>query len=167
MSRSLLTARLTCLFLFVMITFTPSCKKGDTGPQGAQGPAGPQGPQGIQGNSNVTQYDFGAQNLQTGFVQLQIATTEDTMNRSTWLVYLYYQPLTRWYFLPGPGTGGATQYRVSMGYSSNKVNIYIDKNGPGEQYTKARVVRIYNNNVITNGMRSSYEAVRTYYGLPE
>jgi len=141
----------TYLFILTIIVLVASCKKGDTGPQGQQGPAGPQGPQGIQGNANVTQYDFGVQNLNVNYSQLQIATTQDTMNHSTWLVYLYYEPLTRWYFIPGDGVGASTQYRVSMSYSSNKVNIYIDKTGPGEVYAKARVSRIYNNNVITNG----------------
>src|SRR5688572_10492522 len=94
-----------------------SCKKGDTGPAG---PAGPQGPQGIAGNANVTQYSYGVQNLAAGFAQLQVTTTKDTMDRSAWFVYLYYQPIDRWYFLPGSGVGGTTQYRVSMTYITNK-----------------------------------------------
>lgn len=150
-----------------------SCKKGDTGAKGADGLNG------VDGNANVKQYSFGAQNLQTSsFVQLQITTTRDTMDRSAWFVYLYYQSLDRWYSMPGQGAGGATQYRVSMGYSSNKVNFYIDKTGTGENYAQAKVVRIYTGapipggRVAADGSRlpdidfTNYEAVRDYYQLP-
>lgn len=183
-------AYLLPLLLLVFI----ACKKGDPGPAGLQGPAGPagangtngakgangatgpQGPQGIAGNANVKQYTYGAQNLTAGFVNLQVTTTLDTMNRSQWFVYLYYQPLDRWYFLPGSGVGGATQYRVSMGYSANKVNIYIDRTGPGENYAQAKVIRIYANSVAPGGRIANvlpsidfndYEAVRKYYQLSE
>ncbi len=175
-------AYLLPLLLFVFM----ACKKGDPGPAGLQGPAGPtgangangatgpQGPQGIAGNANVKQYTYGVQNLAAGFVNLQVTTTLDTMNRSQWIVYLYYQPLERWYFLPGSGIGGATQYRVSMGYVSNKVNFYIDKTGPGESYAQAKVIRIYANSVVPGGRLANvlppidftdYEAVRKYYQL--
>lgn len=155
-----------------------SCKKGDTGPAGPAGPAGPQGPQGIAGNANVTQYSYGVQNLAAGFAQLQVTTTKDTMDRSAWFVYLYYQPIDRWYFLPGSGVGGSTQYRVSMGYSANKVNFYIDKIGPGESYAQAKIVRIYTSSQQTGGRYAvntkplpdidftDYEVVRNYYQLP-
>ncbi|MBO9565200.1 MAG: hypothetical protein J7621_20660 [Niastella sp.] len=150
-----------------------SCKKGDTGPEG------PKGADGINGNANVVQYTFGAQNLATtNFVTLQITTTKDTMDKCAWFVYLYYQTNDRWYFLPGPGVGGATQYRLNMGYSSNKVNIYIDKSGAGENYAQAKVVRILTNNTLPGGRVAAgakplpdidftdYEAVRNYYQLP-
>jgi len=180
-------AYLLPLLLLVFI----ACKKGDPGPAGLQGPAGPagvngangangatgpQGPQGIAGNANVKQYTYGAQNLATGYSTLQVTTTLDTMNRSQWFVYLYYQPLDRWYFLPGQGYGGVTQYRVSMGYSANKVNIYIDKTGTGENYAQAKVIRIYANSVTPGGRVANilppidftdYEAVRKYYQLSE
>lgn len=164
------------LSVLIMATAFFACKKGDVGPQG---PEGPQGPQGISGNPNVTQYTFGAQNLATTFSQLQITTTQDTMNRSLWFVYLYYQPLSRWYALPGGGLGGATTYRVSLGYSAGKANIYIDKSGPGENYAECRVIRIYANNVLAGGRAgagqsplpdidfSNYQAVRQYYQLQE
>jgi hypothetical protein len=158
-----------------------SCKKGDVGPAGPQGeagPQGPQGPQGIAGNANVTQYTYGVQNLVASFAQLQVTTTRDTMDKSAWFVYLYYQPIDRWYFIPGYGNGGATQYRISMGYASNKVSIYIDKNGPGESYAQAKIIRIYTSSQQTGGRSvtnpalpagidfSNYEAVRNYYQLP-
>lgn len=169
------------VLLLIVVTFFLACKKGDVGPQGAQGPAGPagpQGPQGIIGNANVTQYTFGAQNLATSsFAQLQITTTQDTANRSLWYVYLYYQPLDRWYFVPGSGYGGASTYRVSLTYTSGKATIYIDKSGVGENYAQARVIRVYANNVITGGRAGSdqsaavdfsdYTAVREYYQLRE
>ncbi|MFT3677592.1 MAG: hypothetical protein QM781_17005 [Chitinophagaceae bacterium] len=164
------------LVLIVATTFL-ACKKGDTGPQGPEGPAGIQGPQGIIGNANVTQYTFGAQNLTSSFSQLQITTTQDTMNRSLWFVYLYYQPLERWYFVPGSGFGGSSTYRVSLTYTGGKATIYIDKSGPGENYAQARVIRVYANNVTTGGRAGSdrspavdfsdYQAVRQYYQLPE
>ncbi|AXY75657.1 hypothetical protein D3H65_17480 [Paraflavitalea soli] len=100
------------------------------------------------------------------------------MDRSAWFVYLYYQPLDRWYFLPGTGVGGATQYRVSMTYSANKVNFYIDKNGAGESYAQAKIVRIVTSSQQAGGRAATgahplpdidfadYEAVRKYYQLP-
>lgn len=165
----------------IVATVFLACKKGDVGPQGPEGPAGPQGPQGIVGNANVTQYTFGAQNLNSSsFIQMQITTTQDTMNRSLWFVYLYYQPLERWYMVPGSGFGGASTYRVSLAYASGKVTIYIDKTGVGENYAQARVVRVYANNVTTGGRAGAgessglpaidfndYQAVRQYYQLPE
>lgn len=148
---------------FVLLIVFSSCKKGDTGPAGADG---------IDGNANVIQYTFGAQNLTSGYSQLLISTTRDTMDNSTWLVYLYYEPLARWYFVPGGGTGGSTLYRVSIGYLNNKVNIFIDKTGPGENYSQCKVVRIYNSATLPGGRRAypvdvtDYEAVRRYYHLP-
>ena len=72
------------------------CEKGDTGPEGPQGPPGPtgaqgpQGPQGIAGNASVTQYTYGAQNLSSiSFSQLQVTTTQDTLDHSLWFVYLF------------------------------------------------------------------------------
>ncbi len=160
--------------LLLFIPFFSACKKGDVGPQGPEGPAGPQGPQGIIGNANVTQYTFGAQNLaSSSFTQLQITTTQDTATRSLWYVYLYYQPLDRWYFVPGSGFGGTSTYRVSLTYASGKAVIYIDKSGVGENYAQARVIRVYANNVTTGGRGSSpvdfsdYRAVMQYYQLPE
>ncbi len=74
-------------FLVLTIILFVACKKGDTGPEG---------PQGVAGNANVREYTYGAQNLSAvSFSTLPITTTQDTMNRSTWLVYLYYEPLTR------------------------------------------------------------------------
>jgi hypothetical protein len=186
----------TYLIALLLLSFT-ACKKGDPGAAGPQGPAGPtgtagangtngangatgpQGPQGIAGNANVKQYTYGPQNLAASYSTLQITTTLDTMNRSQWFVYLYYQPLDRWYFMPGSGPGGTTQYRVSMGYTNGKVNIYIDRSGPGELYAQAKVIRIYANSVVAGGRMSgeatelpaidfsNYEAVRKYYHLPE
>jgi len=168
------------LIILIATSLLFACKKGDIGPAGAQGPPGPQGPQGpqgIAGNANVTQYTYGVQNLAATFSQLAVTTTKDTMDKSAWFVYLYYQSLDRWYFLPGAGYGGTTQYRVSMGYSTNKVIIYIDKNGPGESYAQAKVIRVYTSSQHTGGRSmpatlpadidfTNYEAVRNYYQLP-
>lgn len=164
----------TFFFVLIIATTFVACKKGDMGPQG------PEGPQGIAGNANVTQYTFGSQNLTASFSTLQVTTTQDTMNNSLWFVYLYYQPIDRWYAIPGMGTGGLTTYRVSMGYSSGKVNIYIDKSGAGETYAQARVIRVYANTTTVGGRAGAsepsqlpaidfkdYPAVRQYYGLPE
>ena len=166
------------LFVSMLVIALIACEKGDTGPEGPQGPAGPtgaqgpQGPQGIAGNANVTQYTFGAQNLSSiSFSQLQVTTTQDTLDRSLWFVYLFYQPLARWYTVPGPGVGGATVYRVGIGYASGKANIFIDKNGVGENYAQARVIRVYASSNGPGGRSSvdfsDYEAVRKYYNLPE
>ncbi len=167
----------TYFLVLIVATAFVACKKGDTGPQGPEGPAGiqgAQGPQGIAGNANVTQYTFGAVNLSAmSFAQLQITTSQDTMNRSLWFVYLYYQPLDRWYAVPGAGFGGASTYRVSLTYVSGKATIYIDKSGVGENYAQARVIRVYASNVTTGGRSAStvdfndYRAVRQYYQLPE
>jgi hypothetical protein len=176
--------KLSLLALSFLIIFA-SCKKGDdgpAGPAGAAGPAGVAGPQGIAGNANVMQYTYGVQNLAAGFVTLGVTTTLDTMNKSAWFVYLYYQPLDRWYFIPGLGTGGTTTYRVSLGYAGTKANIYIDKVGTGESYNNAKVIRIYSSgqttggrasgtDPVTNGLPaidfSDYNAVKSYYHLPD
>jgi hypothetical protein len=75
--------------------------------------------------------------------------------------------------MPGLGFGGSTQYRISMSYSAGKVNIFIDKTGPGEVYAQAKVVRVYANSVGLGGRLEfpgidfhNYEAVRRYYNLP-
>jgi hypothetical protein len=164
----------TALFLMSLVFF--SCKKGDTGPAGPAGPAGsqgPQGPQGIQGNANATQYTFGTQDFAAStFRSFGITTTQDTVNNSTWLVYLYATN-SRWYFIPGYGFGGATQYRVSLAYESSKAVVYVDKSGAGESYSKARVIRIYNNTNITVTGNSNYpdlndyQAVSAYYHLSD
>lgn len=123
------------LIAVFVVTAALSCKKGDKGDAGIDG---------ADGNANVVQYNFGEQNLQSSsFVTLQINTTEDTLNNSHWYVYLFSESNSRWYQIPGHGLGGATEYRVSSGFSAGKANIYIDKIGPGERYAKARVIRVY------------------------
>lgn len=174
---------LSCFLIastFILINCTKEGPEGPAGPQGpqgnagVQGPAGPQGPIGISGNANVTQYTYGSQDFTTGFKTLLVTTTQDTMDRSAWLVYLWYAPISRWYFVPGLGFAGSTDYRLSMGYSAGKVNIFIDLVGPGEVYANARVVRIYANSSVSGGRSqlpnidfSNYEAVRQYYNLEE
>lgn len=174
----------TTVFLMALTFF--SCKKGDTGPAGPQGQQGMQGPQGIQGNANATQYNFGVQNLAASYSMLGITTTQDTTNNSTWLVYLFSSTVNRWYFTPGYGLGGITEYRVSLAYETNKAVLYIDKTGPGESYSKAKVIRIYNNTNInvTSGQGdlhnsdgstgdsnhpdlNDYQAVIAYYHLTD
>jgi len=154
-----------CCLLFFICAVSVACKKGDKGDPG---------------NANAVQYTFGTQNLQTGFGTLVVSTTQDTMNNSAWFVYLHYQSLDRWYALPGQGVGGNTTYRVSLGYVGGKVNLYIDKNGPGEIYDQAKVVRIYLNNTLPGGRIEAganqqglpnidftdYLAVKHYYHLP-
>lgn len=167
------------IVLFISLT---ACKKGDTGPAGpagTTGAVGSQGPQGIAGSANVLQYTFGEQALNLSFSILSIPTTLDTMNKSAWFVYLYYQPISRWYFLPGLGSGGNTNYRLSMGHDGNKVNIYIDKAGPGELYANAKVIRIYSSGQLAGGRSSglllnlppidftNYDDVKAYYHLPD
>jgi hypothetical protein len=165
------------LFVSMIVLAFVACQKGDTGPAGPQGAPGlngskgAQGPQGIAGNANVMQYTYGAQNLANGFAQLQVTTTLDTMNRSQWFVYLYNQN-DLWYFVPGFGYGGLTQYRVYMGYSGSKVNIYIDRAvGAGETYAKARIIRIYASSETTGGRVAldftDYKAVQKFYNLPD
>lgn len=111
-------------------------------------------------SSNIAQYTFGEQDLVTSYKTLSIPTTKDTLDNSAWFVYLYYQPLERWYIIPGYGTGGATNYRLSIQFINDKANIYIDKVGPGEKYAKARVVRIYNRNKQVLGrLKEDHEAV--------
>jgi hypothetical protein len=165
-------------YLFVsmiLLVSIAACKKGDTGPtgpQGQQGATGPQGPQGVAGNANVMQYTYGTQNFSTSAsVQLQVTTTLDTMNRSQWFVYLYYQTGDRWLFVPGIGYSGDAQYRVSIGHVGGKANIRIDRGGVGEIYQKARVIRIYASGETTGGRMAvdftNYEAVRKYYNLPD
>jgi hypothetical protein len=153
----------------------PAGAQGPTGAQGPAGPAGAQGPQGIAGNANVVQYTYSGHNFATsGFAQLQVTTTLDTMNNSAWYVYMFSSTLNRWYFIPGHGVGGSTAYRVSMGHASSKVNLYIDKIGTGELYSALKVVRIYISNTLAGGRfipnpidMSDYNKVREYYNLPD
>jgi hypothetical protein len=156
------TLFITAAICLALIT---SCKKGD------------QGDPGTDGNANAVQYNFGPHNFATSYAQLKINTTADTMNNSSWHVYMYNDAVTRWYGVPGEGQGGATSYRVSIGYLSGQVNIYIDKSGPGETYSKIRVIRIYSNKQENLGLMpgnrnisgpdiSSYESMRAFYQLP-
>jgi hypothetical protein len=151
---------LLCLALIIY-----SCKKGDDGPPGKDG------------NANVVQYSFGEQNFPATFYStLKITTTTDTAENSVWLVYLYYAPGTRWYAVPGYGYSAFTQYRLSIGYISGQVNIFIDKVGPGEIFSKAKVLRIYGGAPVPGGRQAralpdidltDYEAVKRYYHLTE
>ncbi len=138
---------------------------------------GDQGEPGAAGNANAVQYNFGPHNFVTSFAQLKINTTADTMNNSSWHVYLYSEAVARWYALPGEGQGGATSYRVSIGYAGGQVNIYIDKVGAGETYSKIRVIRVYANRQENLGLVpgnrnisgpdiTNYEAMRAFYHLP-
>lgn len=147
-----------------------SCKKGDTGSPGTDG------------NANAVQYSFGVQNFEAEVVRtLRVATTEDTMNRSQWFVYLYHDVVALWYAVPGYGYANATQYRVGIGFFTGKVNLFVNRLGSGEVYSKARVIRIYANTVMSGGRTTpgslngnglpdidftDYEAVRRYYRLP-
>lgn len=151
-----------------------ACKKGEVGPAGAQGPAGPQGPQGIAGNANIMQYTFGTFNFATSFATYSITTSQDTADRSAWFVYVLGSN-SRWYPLPGFGVGGNSQYRVNMGWSAGKMNVYVDKvSGAGEIYSQAKVIRMYANGVLPGGRPTNdaalpdmrdYEAVKKYYDL--
>ena len=154
----------------------PAGPVGPRGPQGVQGATGPQGPIGISGNANVMQYTYGTQNFTQGYKVLQLTTTKDTMERSAWLTYLYYETLARWYQIPGYAYNAATNYRISMGHVSNKVHFYIDREGPGETYAKAKVIRIFANGILVGGRLvhqlpdidfSNYETVKKYYNLPD
>ena len=172
------------LIAMLAVSFFSCTKEGEQGPVGPQGPAGPQGaagpqgPQGIAGNANVAQYTYGAFNFATSsFGQFQVTTTKDTMDKSAWFVYLYYQAINRWYLIPGHGPGATTQYRISIGHTNGKVSVYIDKVGAGESFSEIRVIRIYSSSTQTGGRMASepklpdidfnnYEAVRAYYKLP-
>jgi hypothetical protein len=78
----------------------------------------------------------------------------------------------KWYLVPGQGPGGYTQYRVSMGYNNNKVNIFIDKTGTGDIFSQARIIRIYASSESPGGRLNNtsvdftdYNAVKQYYNL--
>jgi hypothetical protein len=147
-----------------------SCKKGDTGPAGSAG---------IAGNANVTQYTFGTTDLSAQITkQLNISTTEDSMNRSAWFVYLIHSNALV-YPLPGFGINGSSEYRAYWGFgqpTANKVNLSISRiSGAGEQYVAIKVIRIYANTVSPGGRMSNslpdidyndYYAVCNYYHLP-
>ncbi|NML21027.1 hypothetical protein HHL16_09095 [Pseudoflavitalea sp. G-6-1-2] len=165
--RIILSITVFCLFCLSL-----SCKKGDRGEQGEPGIPG------INGNANVVQYNFGQADLRTGYVVFNITTTQDTVDNSQWYVYLFEPGLERWYALPGQGLSGNTTYRVSIGYTSPNAKIYIDRNGPGELYSKTRVIRVYAGKITKLGVSpnlhsragidpSDYEAMRKFYHLPE
>jgi hypothetical protein len=172
---------LAFLALVFTVLLLPACKKGDAGPQGQTGPQGSEGPQGVEGNADVTLYSFGPQSLATAaYTMFSIATTEDSANNSAWFVYLYYDANSRWYSIPGFGIGGATDYRLSNSYASGQALIYIDKaSGTGENYSKAKVFRIYGTHIVRSTTAaapvemkplpdidfSNYEAVNSYYHL--
>jgi hypothetical protein len=155
--------KILVFLLCIILIF--SCKKGDTGPQG------------LPGNANVTQYSFGEQNFPlTFYVTLMITNSADSSENSAWFTWLYYNPNARWYAVPGLGSGGATQYRSSIAYLNGKTNIYIDKVGPGEVFTKAKVVRVYTGAPVPGGRQArtlpdidfnDYNAVKQYYKLPD
>jgi Collagen triple helix repeat (20 copies) len=156
----------------------PAGPTGPTGGQGPAGPAGPQGPAGISGNANVTQYtytnalDFNA-NLD---FNLYVNTTQDTMNRSAWFVYIKYSGAYEYHYsLPGYGYNGDTYYRTTYYYNSQLQRVVHNitrLNGPGEQYSGAKIIRVYSNSSQTGGRMAppsvdmtNYEAVRAFYHL--
>ena len=160
-----------CLCLFIV-----ACKKGDTGPAGAQGP---QGPVGIAGNANVTEYTFGATNLSTLVTTpFTITTTEDSMSRSAWFIYLAHSSGLV-YPVPGFGYNGVSEYRAYWGFGSptpGKMNLSINRvSGAGEQYSAIKVIRIYANTILPGGKGggglpdidfNNYHTVCDYYKLP-
>lgn len=164
-------------FVVLMIVLAIiSCKKGDRGPAGNTGPAGDQGPQGVAGNANVTQYTFAGQNfITTASASLPVTTTEDTMSRSAWFVYLV-RASGNVYPLPGFGVNGSSEYRLHWFFNSGKVNFTITRvSGTGEDYSGIKIIRIYANTVATGGRMapqlpdidlSDYYAVCRYYDLP-
>ena len=170
------------LAAIVLFLVAASCKKGDTGPEGPAGPQGPQGqqgvqgPQGIAGNANVTQYTYGAHNFVTlSSATLQVTTTADTMNRSSWHVYLV-RASGNVYPIPGFGLNGSSDYRLYWAHAGSKVSFVINRvSGPGEEYAAMRIIRIYASQTKPGGRAenplpdidfSDYYAVCRYYRLP-
>lgn len=167
------------VILIVALLAITSCKKGDTGPQGADGPAGPagpMGPQGIAGNANAMQYTFGAFNYYGALSnQLKVPTTADTANRSAWFIYMV-RAGGNVYSIPGWGVNGSTEYRTFWETGATAVDFTINtKQGPGEEYTSTRIIRIYATGTVNAGRNSSlpdidfndYAAVCRYYGLEQ
>ncbi len=165
--------------VIVLILAIISCKKGDTGPEGPQGPQGQQGvqgPQGIAGNANVTQYTYGAHNFSTtSIASLLVTTTADTMNRSSWHVYLV-RAGGNVYPIPGFGLNGTSDYRLYWMHSGTKAQFVITRfSGTGEEYASIRIIRIYATQTRPGGRAENplpdidfkdYYAVCRYYGLP-
>jgi hypothetical protein len=150
---------------------------GPQGPAGAQGLEGVQGPQGISENANVRQYTYGGWDFSSGFLRLLVTTTLDTMNNSAWLAYAQ-EPTNGWWFsFPGPGYGGGSIYRMILFHDNVRVNIMLERTGPGEMYQAFRVVRIYIPVTTPGGKQAwkppvdlnlnDYEAVKRYYNLPD
>ena len=161
----------------------PQGPAGPTGPAGAtgpQGPAGSQGPAGVSTNANVTQYTYSsALDFTTNTERyLLVTTTLDSMNKSAWFIYLKYNGTFEYHYaIPGYGYNASSFYRSTYYYNpgGGQVEHNITRlNGPGEVYNGAKIVRIYTSNSIPGGRSfqppvdmTNYEAVRTYYGLPE
>lgn len=80
-------------------------------------------------------------NFVGGFATLTIPVSAEASNRSVWDISMTSAANGREYSIPGLGFGGATNYRVSVEPGATQTTIYIDKTGPGENYTAIRVVR--------------------------
>jgi hypothetical protein len=150
-------------------------QKGDRGATGATGPQGVPGLQGVAGNANVTQYTYGVHDFSGSNATPKVATTEDSMNRSAWFVYLVAPKTGNVYQIPGYGIGASSDYRIYFNFLNNKVNFSISRvSGPGEEYS-IRIIRIYANSVTAGGRIAhifpdidfnNYQAVCEYYHLP-
>ncbi|MEP6747840.1 MAG: hypothetical protein ABJB86_08940 [Bacteroidota bacterium] len=162
---------LTCILI---MTIVGACKKVDAGPAGPAGPAGATGPAGIAGNANATQYIFPSHNFRDGAdAVLTVNTTEDTVNRSAWFVYLIYARSSG-YPVPGFGYDNLAQYGMSWVYDQKAIFTITRIAGQGENYLNIRIVRIYTNSSTGDRTKRSlpdidfndYDAVRRYYQLP-
>lgn len=145
--------------------------KGDKGDKGDPGIKGDKGDKGDAGNANVRMFKFTAGHNFAASPNKSVVIprlTPAQINSSVILWYLVSPTFV--YPIPGPGTGGASQYRTYI--NTNGSFVVSKTDGPGEHYVEIRVFVIESSSTQTINARilppdldiSNYRAVAEYYG---
>ncbi|MEZ2445936.1 collagen-like protein [Chitinophaga sp. RCC_12] len=156
-------------FFFLLLTMIACSKTGPTGPQGEQGiqgkpgGTGAQGPQGPQGNANVQVYEKDISTLKWTaagtYLYMQIPApnvlTENVLNTSTILVYVYTSDFNGWGIVP---YNTERNIRVTAEIGVGYVQLRKDQNGvPSTQSWHSKIRLVIIKNTATNQLTRQQE----------
>lgn len=118
---------------------------------------------------NLASHDFGATSMATFSIS---GVTRAQLNSNAWLVYLE-RSSGLVFPLPGPGVDNISEYRLYWKSVSGSANLTIHRaDGPGEEYSAIRIIRIEGSTVVDGQMAlpedlnlRKYDDVVSYFGL--
>ncbi len=160
--------------VLLVLMFSACSKEGDPGPKGDNGK---------DGNADVTVFNYGAQTITGGALNLTLNITQGRVDSS--MILIYYNPevelATAWYPMPGLGSGGLydTRYLVYPAATAGQYVVAIRLNGHNGaayiQQVKFRKLRIFvvPAGKIVNARQTApvdfkdYHAVVKYYGIAD